>query len=305
MAGRSLPPLNWLRAFEAAGRTLSFTEGARELNVTQAAVSKHVKLLELHLRHQLFRRLARRLELTKSGEAYLPKVQDALDRLAIGTREVFGRRHSEALTVRCAVSFAVNWLAPRLPDYLKRYPNKPVRILSSVWSDSFDPDAYDLDIQYGKGNWSGLTSYRLTREKITPLCNRSTALRLHSPDDLRGERLLHVLGYQEGWGIWISAAGANRVDPGQGVQLDTSLTAFELAAQGVGVALGRTSLADRERTAGRLVAPFDLEVPVDEAFHLLEKRRANPHPDASQFIDWIVETSSKAASTSGRQRRQK
>jgi LysR family transcriptional regulator, glycine cleavage system transcriptional activator len=287
MAARDLPPLNWLRAFESAARTLSFTEAAAELNVTQAAISKQIKALEAGLQHPLFLRRARSLELTTSGEAYLPKVQDALERLAIGTHEVFGRRRTEALTVRCAVSFAVNWLAPRLPDYIRQHPDLPLRILSSVWSDPFDPTAYDLDIQYGKGAWPGLTSHRLTWEKITPLCAPETARRLHNPSDLRHQQLLHVLGYQEGWGIWLQAAGAKALDPGQGLQLDTSLTAFALAAQGTGIALGRSSLAAQDRAAGRLVAPFELEVPVDEAFHLLAPQGQPLHPDAGVFQDWI------------------
>jgi LysR family transcriptional regulator, glycine cleavage system transcriptional activator len=289
MVDRRLPPLNWLRAFEAAARTLSFTEAARELNVTQAAVSKHVKSLELNLRHQLFHRHARSLELTKTGEAYLPKVQDAMERLAIGTREVFGRRRGEALTVRCAVSFAVNWLAPRLPDFLQRHRNCQLRILSSVWSDSFDAGTFDLDIQYGAGNWHGLSSQRLTRERISPLCAPVVAHRLSTPDDLQRELLLHVLGYQEGWGVWLKAAGVNNMDPGQGQQFDTSLMAYELAAQGGGIALGRTSLAFKDLNSGRLVSPFNLDVPIKEAFHVLEPQSKDPHPDAKNFVSWLIE----------------
>ena len=292
MALRShLPPLTWLRAFEAAARTLSFTTAAGELNVTQAAVSKHVKSLEQHLRHQLFIRRPRGLELTKSGAAYLPKVQDALDRLAIGTREVFGLRRTESLTLRCAVSFAVNWLAPRLPHFLERHPDTSIRIISSIWTDGFDEAAFDLDIQYGNGSWPGIPSHRLTWDRITPLCTPDLPgrLPLASPDDLGRHRLLHVLGYQEGWGTWLKAAGATRVDAGQGLQLDTSLAAFELAAQGAGVALGRTSLAARDRASGRLIAPFELEVPIHEAFHLLEPASGPPHPDAARFVGWLLE----------------
>jgi LysR family transcriptional regulator, glycine cleavage system transcriptional activator len=146
-----LPPLVWLRAFEAAARYLSFTDAAQELNLTQAAVSKHIKSLELHLRHPLFIRGARSLQLTKTAEAYLPKVRDAFERLSIGTREVFGGRRTQELTLRCAVSYAVGWLAPRLPDYLSRYPGTEIRIISSIWNDKADADVYDLDIQYGTG----------------------------------------------------------------------------------------------------------------------------------------------------------
>lgn len=288
-----LPPLVWLRAFEAAARHLSFTDAARELNLTQAAVSKHVKSLELRLRHELFIRRTRSLQLTKLGEAYVPKVRDAFERLAIGTREVFGGRRSQELTLRCAVSFAVNWLAPRLPDFLGRNPGKEIRIISSVWNDAFDADVYDLDIRYGRGEWSGVRSHQLSWETITPLCAPPVANRLKAPDDLQFHRLLHVIGYQEGWGTWLQAAGTKTVNPGQGLQFDTSLTAFEVAASGAGVALGRRSLARRERESGRLVAPFELEVPINEAFHLLEPVGRDMHPDAALFTDWILQAATR------------
>jgi LysR family transcriptional regulator, glycine cleavage system transcriptional activator len=285
-----LPPLTWLRAFEAAARTSSFTQAASELHITQAAVSKHVKSLEQHVRRPLFIRRPRGLELTKSGAAYLPKVQDAMERLAIGTREVFGQRRTSALTVRCAISFAVNWLTPHLPDYLDRHPGKTIRLLSSVWSDTLTNEDFDLDIQYGNGYWPGFNSYRLTWETITPLCapDLPGRIALHTPGDLVDHRLLHVLGYHEGWGIWLKAAGADQVDAGSGLHVDTSLTAFELAANGVGVALGRKSLARHALKSGRLVAPFDLALPIDEAFYLVQPAGNNTHPDAALFVDWLL-----------------
>ena len=286
MVPADLPPLTWLRAFEAAARTLSFTHAAAELHLTQAAISKHVKALEHHLRQPLFLRRPRGLELTKSGAAYLPKVQDALQRLAIGTREVFGERRNAALTVRCAVSFATNWLMPRLPDFLNRHPGKTVRILSSVWNEPFDTEDIDLDIQYGTGDWPGCNSHRLTWDTITPLCAPDCPVRV--PGDLRHHRLLHVLGYHEGWGLWLKAAGVAGVDAGSGLHLDTSVTAFELAAQGAGVALGRSSLAAHALASGRLIAPFALAVPIDEAFHLVEPAGGPRHPDAAIFSDWLI-----------------
>ncbi len=284
-----LPPLVWLRSFEVAARHLSFTDAAVELNLTQAAVSKHVKSLELQLGHPLFVRMPRSLQLTKTGDAYLPKVRDAFERLSVGTHEVFGRSRTPDLTVRCAQSFAVSWLVPRLPDFLSRYPETEIRIISSVWNGAFDADVYDLDIQYGIGDWHGVYSRRLSSETITPLCAPSIANQLQNPDDLQAHRLLHVLGYQEGWGAWLHAAGAKSVNSGQGLRFDTSLTAFEMAAQGGGVALGRSSLAKRERATGRLVAPFDLELPVKEGFHLLQPVGKGQHRDAPIFADWITE----------------
>lgn len=290
MARNDLPPLTWLRAFEASARTLSFTQAGAELNVTQAAISKHVRSLELYFQQTLFIRLPRSLELTKSGAAYLPKVQDALERLSIGTREVFGQRRNNVLTIRCAISFAVAWLCPRLPDFLDAHPDIPVRLVSSVWNEDADKGLFDLDIQYGTGSWLGFACHRLTRETITPLCAPALKERgaLETPDDLRHHRLLHVLGYQEGWGVWLKAAGATRVDSGRGLQLDTTIAALEIAARGGGVALGRSSLAAPATGSGRLVAPFPLAVPIDEGFFLLEPETGPAHPNASHFANWLI-----------------
>lgn len=285
---RDLPPLTWLRAFEASARRLSFTAAAQELNLTQAAVSKHVRSLEGRLRRQLFVRHARSLELTRWGGAYLPKVQDALERLSAGTREVFGRAQPDVLTLRCAVSFAAGWLAPRLPRYLAGRPNPRLRILSSVWADPFDAAACDLDIQYGTGSFADAKSHRLTRETIMPVCAPALAAGLRDPNDLAGCCLLHVQGYQDGWGNWLAAAKADRVDPGGGVQTDTSLTAHELARAGGGVALGRRSLVAPSLADGTLVAPFALALPVTEGFFLLEPATRTAHPEAAPFVDWLL-----------------
>ena len=287
------PPLPWLRAFEASARHLSFTNAAAELNLTQAAVSKQVRLLEQHLREPLFERRARSLALTMVGAAYLPKVQDAFDRLGAGTAEVFGGRRAEMLTVRSAVGFAVNWMAPRLPRFLDAHPQVPVRIVSSVWSYPGDAAQFDLDIQYGQiqhglGRWPGFRVDRLTQEVLEPVCLPEIASRLTRPDDLGRHRLLHVLGYQDGWATWLAAAGAVGVNAGSGVQFDTSLMALAVAANGGGVALGRRSLIAGDLRFHRLVRPFGLAVPVAEGFYLLSPQIARAHPDAARFRDWLL-----------------
>lgn len=283
-----LPPLAWLRAFEASARHLSFTLAAQELNLTQSAVSKQVKLLESRLGEALFERKARSLLLTKAGASYLPKVQDGFERLADGTLEVFGNRRSEILTLRAPIGFAVNWLAPRLPRFLDRFSSVPVRLVTSVWSGDAEAERVDLDIRYGHGQWTGCRSDRLCWDRMTPLCAPEVAVRLAHPDDLARERLLHVLGFQEGWPTWLAAAGAVRVDSGAGLHFDTSLMAQEVAAAGGGVTLGRTSMAAPEVAAGRLVQPFALELPAREAFHLISWPERIEHPHLPQFRDWLL-----------------
>lgn len=291
---RRLPPLNWLRAYEASARHLSFTNAAQELFVTQAAISKQVKLLEHHLGELLFERRPRSLILTKVGEAYLPKVQDAFQRLGAGTEEVFGKSRSETLTVRAQVGFAVNWIASRLPRFFAAHPDMQIRIVSSVWERDMDTEKFDLDISYGTGNWPGFLADRITWETICPLCTPETAQRLKEPDDLANERLLHVLGYQDGWGAWLTAAGATKVDSGSGAHFDTTLMALEVAANNAGVALGRHSMTGPEIDSGRLVRPFDLALPITEGFFLLTPEEGADHPDAQLLRDWLLQEAQAA-----------
>lgn len=293
MGPRKLPHLTWLRAFEASARHLSFTNAAQELNLTQAAISKQVKLLEHHLRAPLFERKPRSLVLTKVGAAYLPKIRDGFERLAAGTEEVFGLRQSEVLTVRAPVGYSVNWIAPRLAGFFDRHPDTEVRLVSSVWGEQFDNERFDLDIQYGTGKWSGCKTDRLTWEVIKPVCapcllGGENALR--TPDDLARQRLLHVLGYKEGWADWLRYANVTEINSGQGLQFDTSLLAFEFASRGGGVALARSSMLGVEIERGRLVSPFEIEAPLQEAFFLISPEGGFEHPDAHKFRDWLIET---------------
>ncbi|WP_340259972.1 LysR family transcriptional regulator [Roseobacter sp. HKCCA0882] len=285
---RDLPPLTWLRAFEASARLLSFTAAAHELNLTQAAISKHVKSLELRLKRQLFIRHPRSLEMTKWAEAYLPKVQDSLQRLSRGTREVFGSTQGDVLTIRCAISFLVNVLSEKIPKFLADHPDQKIRIISSVWVDAFDHEAYDFDIQYGTGTFPGAKSYRLSYEKITPVCAPSRAKTLKHPEQLSTERLIHVQGYQDGWGTWLNAANLQGVDHGLGLQVDNSLAAYELAAQDAGIALGRSSLVANDLKIGRLVAPFEFTQEIEEGFFLLEPLTSTTRADAAAFAKWLL-----------------
>lgn len=289
---RRTPPLNWLRAFEATGRHLSFTHAAAELNLSQVAVSKQVKQLEHHLREPLFIRHARSLEMTKTAKAYLPKVRDAFERLSDGTHEVFGDRRSKILTVRSAVGFSVNWLAPKLPDFYKNHPNIQLRIVSSVWNEEVGNPEFDLDIRYGTGSWSGMEAKRLTWDTITPVCKPVLARNgeLSAVSDLARHPLIHVLGYEEGWSKWLRAADAfDQLDSSENIKVDNSLVAFELAASGCGIALARSSLAEPAISSNRLARPFRLNVPIEEAFYLVSSKAEIERSDESVFRNWLLQ----------------
>jgi LysR family glycine cleavage system transcriptional activator len=150
---RKLPPLNALRAFEAAARHLSFTRAADELFVTQAAVSHQVKTLEEHLGIKLFRRLNRALMLTDEGQKYFPDVRDALDQLAQATKSLHKSDTSGVMTLSVMPSFASLWLVPRLQNFTTAYPDIDLRISADDKIVDFNQDDVECAIRYGLGKW--------------------------------------------------------------------------------------------------------------------------------------------------------
>jgi LysR family glycine cleavage system transcriptional activator len=286
---KRLPPLNWLRAFEASARLLNFTHAAEELNLTQAAISQQLKALESQLGTVLFKRLPRSLELTEAGMAYFPVVREAVERLAAATDEIFGQGHKSVLTIRSSLVFFTHWIAPRLPRFRQLHPHVNLRIASNIWVDDSASDA-DLEIRYGQGRWPGMKAERLTWDTLVPVCSAHlpTAERpLEKPRDLARHELLHVLGYEEGWGYWLKKNGAESVDSSQGLQFDTLISALEVAELGQGVALARSSLVAHLLKSGRLVAPLDSHVATKEAFYLVYPPHNLANPEAAAFVDWL------------------
>ncbi|MCV6589134.1 MAG: transcriptional regulator GcvA [Marinobacterium sp.] len=294
---KKLPPLNWIRAFEAAARHLSFTHAANELNLTQAAISQQVKGLEAQLGTALFRRLPRGLELTDAGAAYLPAVHESVERLTVATEEVFGQGRTQLLTVRVNMVFFMRWLAPRIHRFRTLYPDINLRFTSNIWVDEHEKSvATDMEIRYGRGRWQMLQSDRLTHDRLIPVCSPEYLKRcsqdsvqpLQRPDDLVHHTLLHVIGYEEGWGYWLQQTGHAHLPLSQGFQFDTLITALEMAALGEGIALGRSSLVADMLENGRLVAPFEQQVPTDEAFWLVYPPHQLAHPHAEAFRNWLL-----------------
>lgn len=289
MSQKSLPPLNWLRAFEVSARCLNFTHAADELHLTQGAVSQQIRQLESHLGVALFKRLPRGLGLTEEGQSYLPVVQDAISRLAVGTNEIFGQRNRRHLKVRGSLSFFHYWLAPRLADFCREYPQIDIRYISNIWVK--EPDGEDdLEIRWGCGEWSGLHAQRLTWDILQPVCSPMLMANspIHEPRDLMNHSLLHVLGYEEGWGYWLKRVGADDVDYSRGLQFDTLISTIRMAELGQGVALARSSVVEDLLKSGQLVAPFNHRIEASESFYLVHEQNEVLSPDAANFSTWLV-----------------
>ena len=288
---KRLPHLNWLRSFEASARHLNFTQAAAELHMTQAAVSQQIKGLETKLGCALFVRLPRGLELTDSARAYIPGVREAIEQLALVTDEVFGKERSHTLTVRVNLVFFTTWLAPRLADFRQQHPDIDLRFTSNIWIANQDSDA-DVEIRYGKGLWPGFTSNRLTWDELIPVCSPELLDSLSPPENpeaLGDFTLLHVIGYEEGWGYWLNKLGYHSIDASQGIHFDSLVTALEMAAQGHGVALGRTSLIGPMLESGRLISPFPDRTGTSESFFLVTPSNKAIRPHIEAFRYWLID----------------
>lgn len=293
LMNKKLPPLNWLRSFEASARSLNFTLAAHELNLTQAAVSKQVRNLEASLGVVLFNRLARGLELTKSGAAYLPAVHEAIERLAAATNELFGYGGGQILKLRVSLTFFKGWLAPRLHDFKQKHPQVDLRFTTTIWVDDRDLDQdADMEIRYGRGEWPGLSSERLTWDFLFPVCSPNSITPSSAAQDVKilGEQtLLHVAGYEEGWGLWLKRVGADNIDASQGWHFDTLVAALEMAKRGQGIALARSSLVTDMLDSGELIEPFGVRVETDEAFYLVYANRPIDSTHRALFRDWLLQ----------------
>lgn len=288
--GQDLPPLDWLRAFEASARLGSFTAAARELNLTQAAVSHHVRSLERRLGVALFVRLPRALRLTEIGAAYLPPVRQCFDQLGAATAGLFGPTGRRSLVVRAPVSFAALWLAPRLPDFIAAHPGVALRITSAVWEHAAPDDPSDIDIRFGAGPWPGREAELLVNWGAVAVCrpdlapNGDAAARIAA---LSRAALIHVAGYEDLWLRLLQPHGVS-LPPFRGVNVDTSLAALELAASGHGPAIVLEGFARPYIASGRLaVATGDL-LPVEQAHYLVGPEGATrPPPEAAHFRNWL------------------
>jgi LysR family transcriptional regulator, glycine cleavage system transcriptional activator len=287
---RFLPPLNALRAFESAGRHLSFTKAAAELNVTQAAVSHQIKALEERLGLTLFKRQNRRLLLTDAGQAYLPSVRDTFEGLARATERLLARDRGGALTASVLPSFAAKWLVPRLGRFREAHPEIDVRLSTDLSLSDFNRADVDVAIRYGQGGYPGLESVRLMTEELFPVCSPAL-LRgdkpLRKPSDLQFHTLLHD-DFQVDWRLWLLAAGVKGVDPARGPTFTDSSMVIQAAVEGQGVALARSVLSASDLAAGRLVKPFEVSMPASWAYYLVYPPATRDSPKIAAFRNWLL-----------------
>ena len=284
-----LPPLNWLRAFEASARGLSFTSAAQELSMTQSAVSQQIKSLESALGRVLFLRRARGLELTDEGRGYLPTVQAAFALLEEGTNVLTGRNAPDVLELQVNLSFALFWLSPRLEGFLNQYPWVQLNLATAVWHEERPNASASVHIVFGQSKREGKAGKRLTRDHIFPVCSPKVARRIKSLNDLMAQRLFDLPGTVQSWSSWLDANPA-----AQGLTLpvihraSTWALSLQWAQQGLGVALAHDTIARDLIGSGKLVRPFDFSIPMKESYYLIAPDGSHTHAAAKAFKEWLL-----------------
>ncbi|MFO1038810.1 MAG: transcriptional regulator GcvA [Geminicoccaceae bacterium] len=300
-----LPPLNALRAFEAAARHTSFARAADELAVTPAAISQQVRQLEEDLGVQLFRRLPRGLMLTDAGRSCLPELAKAFHHLARAVEDVRAGSIDGRLVVSVIPSFAHRWLLPRLPTFCAAYPRIDLTISADMRNVDFANEDVDIGIRYGRGVYPGLDTSLLLTETVFPVCapvllNGPKGIR--RPEDLRHHTLLHdrQLSGQEPslyWRQWLRDHGLADIDADRGPGFTDSTMLTEAAVRGIGVAMGRSALVAEELEAGRLVRPFPDSRPADYAYFVVTPPGRSAGRRARAFLDWLAEEAARSQAT--------
>lgn len=297
MVRRRLPPLNALRAFEAAARHLSFEKAADELAVTASAVGQQVKSLETWLGRPVFVRLpSKGVALTSVGERYAASLSELLDGLNEATARALRPEISRVLTVSTLPSFAANWLIPRLGRLRERHPDLEVRVSVSGHRTDFAREDVDVVVRFGRGDWPGLRSDLLLEEVFFPVC--STALLgdperpLREPGDLRHHTLLHevvdtVPDYVT-WERWLAAVGVEGIDTSRGPRFPHTFLSLQAAASGQGVALATNVLIGDYLEAGRLARPFPHEVKGTHQYYVACPESSADRPAIADFRTWIL-----------------
>lgn len=318
MASR-LPPLNALRAFEAAARHLSVKKAAIELNVTPAAVSHQIRMLEDYLGVQLFHRYNRALELTDAARASLPKLREGFDCLVQAVERLRSHVSGGVLTVSAAPSFAARWLMPRLHRFIAAHPEVDVRVSARMRRVSVDGkgdvaeratveawlDDSDIAILYGRGHYPALWVKKLLDLTLAPICSPKLLQHaehpLKTPADLAHHMLLHddtgdLYDNNPFWDVWLRAADVHGVDARRGPHFSHAVLAFEAAIDAVGVVASMPVLAAEDIAAGRLVVPFELRVSLESAYYLVCHESASTRPAVALFRDWLLDESTREKS---------
>lgn len=294
----TLPPLNSLRAFEAAARNGSYVAAAEELAVSPAAISQQVKKLEEFLGKQLFMRANNRVVLTDAGSAVYVGAADALQSISEFTDRVMSDRSKSRLVISTISSVAERWLETKLAQFALVNPD--LRFELRVESDPVDFARHNIDLRicYGAGHYPDMNVVELVHDEVLPLCSpaylvripavRTSGLAAVAEDDLIHTSWGPAFVSHPTWATWFAKAGLPLPDETKGYRIGTSGLVLDMARDGIGVALGQRMMAEEDIASGKLVVLSDIGVALGHPYCLVHPRSKSRRPGLLGLIDWLV-----------------
>jgi LysR family glycine cleavage system transcriptional activator len=310
-----LPPLLALRAFEAAGRHLSFTVAASELCLTQGAISRQVRHLEDFLQQKLFLRLTRRVELTDVGREYLEAVQQALGVVEVATRKCLRHEH-RVLTIDVLPTLGALWLMPRLARFSNAYPNIEVRFITSIEPANLQNKDVDMAIRVGRLpgkryasasprvdlqlalSWQGVEVYPLFDDVLVPVMSRELAQQgspISGPRDLLQYRLINNATRKSAWKDWLAAQNIGSYDSSKSTDYGHFFMTLQAAKEGQGVALIPKAIFENIAPSDGLFCPLHAQVPSAGEYYLLTKESTQNDPAVAAMREWLLSEAAELA----------
>lgn len=286
-----IPSTNALLSFRAAARHLSFLQAAQERNVTPGAISRQIQSLEELLGAPLFLRRHRSVELSPQGRDYLAEIATPLDHLAAATARIQGQQGGAAISICAYPTFAIRWLLPRWGRFYDRHPEVDVRLTTSLNPVDFSRGDYDLAIQVlpdGR-KIAGLHSHHLLNVDTFPVCGPALAGRIHQPEDLARQTLLHSGPRPTDWRRWLTAAALPTLNGARELRFESLNLAIQAAIEGIGVAIGIEALLSEDLRQGRLVRLFEITRRSEHPFQLVYPEGKARDARLIAFRDWLLE----------------
>ena len=280
-----LPPLNALRAFEAAARLGSFSRAAEEIGVTQGAIAQQVRHLEAFLGLTLFRRLPQGVALTEAAQEARPRLSAAFDALALTVQELKASHAGRALAIAALPCLAQLWLSPRLPALQQDFPGLPISISAMEEPPAGRHDNFDLALFYLAA--PPADALALDEDSLFQVCAPALARNLQTPADLAGQVLLHDAVWRSDWARWLRHAGVGGIDAGRGPSYSLYALALDAVLGGAGILIGRRRLVAPYLADGRLVAPFADELRSGDRLSMLFPTAGKPHPQRADVVAWL------------------
>ena len=295
-----IPSIGELTSFVAAAQHGSFTRAADELNLTQGAISRQIRLLESQLGVTLFERIRQRVVLTDAGKLYLPHIQEALNDLVNATRQVMAFSDNTILNLAVLPTFATRWLIPRLPDFQRKSPKTIIHLTTRQRPVDFALELFDAAISYGSPNWPGTIAHHLMDVEVVPVCSPMlhAQRRIKTPSDIATYPLLHQMSRPTRWVEWMKEAGVKLDGMLSGHTYEQFSMIAQAAAAGLGVALLPVFMIEEELASGKLEIVSDQFMATKTSYFLIIPETRASAGAIKQFADWLI-GQARAANASG------